>query len=585
MAQVLQLRGVAANEIMCNAQISACAARGRLPQVLDLLEEMPRQKIRRSKVSFNSAAEACQKSLDWENAVRILEMMRKDTVQPDVVTVSLISSPFEAAGKMVLLPPLIFLVPALGFPEAGKTFEAVAVREQQSEQMTALEILADHDALSSFVERQFNQEWRHLERCSLAKLTSPLCTVSASEKAARRLFDQRLNRYFSLGVHFTHRALSVFFPVRSSGWSDLARVQARRNTSWSQEASAQTLSAWLQFSVATGATASKVTAGATYGYGGYGHADASVLLPVMVQHDRSRRELKCHVLSNRVEDLWEELEPKLMYLSLGRTLPHFVQAQQRPRFTTCHLRPREDRLRALSGLCVAALHDTVEDNDDIRFEDLESIFGLDVRRIVEGETKASKRTALGARGEWSRRYTTLFFETQDFQKLNQLLSMRHAQHQSTLQAATHDFSNILRSSATAEEPPSHGRRHLYCVHLKGLYSLWDKMRRKPKYHNNIDNIDDVIALRIVLDVDQMDFESDSDFAARGAKLCNHALALARKLPNWLACAFLRSTRNRLSAYFRKQSKDTTLREKDRAVDLAAALATAATAAAALPLLR
>mmetsp|Transcript_59196 Transcript_59196/g.72397 ORF Transcript_59196/g.72397 Transcript_59196/m.72397 type:complete len:86 (+) Transcript_59196:3-260(+) len=47
---------------------------------------------------------------------------------------------------------------------------------------------------------------------------------------------------------------------------------------------------------------------------------------------------------------------------------------------------------------------------------------------------------------------------------------------------------------------------------------------------------------------------------------------------WLACAFLRATRNRLSAYFRKQTK-----EKDRAVDLAAALATAATAAAALPL--
>lgn len=53
------------------------------------------------------------------------------------------------------------------------------------------------------------------------------------------------------------------------------------------------------------------------------------------------------------------------------------------------------------------LHDTVEDNDDIRFEDLESIFGPDVRRIVEGETKASKRTALGGRGNWSRHYTSL----------------------------------------------------------------------------------------------------------------------------------------------------------------------------------
>jgi len=47
-----------------------------------------------------------------------------------------------------------------------------------------------------------------------------------------------------------------------------------------------------------------------------------------------------------------------------------------------------------------------------------------------------------------------------------------------------------------------------------------------------DNIDDIIALRIVLDIDQLDGESDDDYASRGAKLCNHALALARKLPKW-----------------------------------------------------
>ncbi|CAK9047608.1 Putative GTP diphosphokinase RSH1, partial [Durusdinium trenchii] len=102
-------------------------------------------------------------------------------------------------------------------------------------------------------------------------------------------------------------------------------------------------------------------------------------------------------LRQQVEDLWQDLEPKLMYL------------------------PRDDRLQALSGLCVAALahkgqkrksgepyivhpvavaellaqlkvpvevivsgllHDTVEDNDEIRFEDLESIFGVDARRTL-----------------------------------------------------------------------------------------------------------------------------------------------------------------------------------------------------------
>lgn len=344
-------------------------------------------------------------------------------------------------------------------------------------------------------------------------------------------------------------------------------------------------------------------------------------------------------LRQQVEDLWQDLEPKLMYL------------------------PRDDRLQALSGLCVAALahkgqkrksgepyivhpvavaellaqlkvpvevivsgllHDTVEDNDEIRSEDLESIFGVDVRRIVEGETKASKRTALGGRGNWSRRYTSLFnkllgnkspsslkpdmckareqaenlrdmflamaddyrvilvkladrlhnmrtlehmpekkqqtiaaetlvvfaqlahrlgvwlFKTEledlsfrylyplEFRKLNRLLSMRHAQHTSTLQAATRDFS-ILRQDPVFKKQ---NVRIEITAREKGLYSLWEKMRRKPKYHNNIDNIDDIIALRIVLDFDQNPGESNDEYAARGARLCNHALALARQLPNW-----------------------------------------------------
>jgi len=346
-------------------------------------------------------------------------------------------------------------------------------------------------------------------------------------------------------------------------------------------------------------------------------------------------------LKKQVSELWQDLESKLMYL------------------------PREDRLRALSALCVASLahkgqkrksgepyivhpvavaellallkvqvdviiggllHDTVEDNPDIHFEDLEQIFGPDVRRIVEGETKASKRTALGGRGNWSRRYTSLFsiffgkrtpastkstevckareqaenlrdmflamaddyrvilvkladrlhnmrtlqfmperkrktiaaetlvvfaqlahrlgvwlFKTEledlsfkylyptDFACLDKLLSMRRLQYTSTLQAATTDFSEILRNDATLKEQNVKveitGRE-------KGMYSLWEKMRGKAKYQNNIDNIDDIIALRVVLDVEQRDGESDEEFAQRGARCCYHALSLVRKLPQW-----------------------------------------------------
>ncbi|CAE7551890.1 RSH1, partial [Symbiodinium necroappetens] len=341
-----------------------------------------------------------------------------------------------------------------------------------------------------------------------------------------------------------------------------------------------------------------------------------------------------------VTRLWEGLEPKLMYL------------------------PREDRLRALSALCVAALahhgqmrksgepyivhpvavaellallkvqvdvivggllHDTVEDNPTIHFEDLEEIFGPDVRRIVEGETKASKRTALGGRGNWSRRYTSLFsiffgkqtpsstsddvskareqaenlrdmflamaddyrvilvkladrlhnmrtlqfmperkrktiaaetlvvfaqlahrlgvwlFKTEledlsfkhlyptEFHRLNNLLSMRRAQYTSTLAAATHDFSEILRQDETLTR---HNIKLEITGREKGMYSLWEKMRRKTKYQNNIDNIDDIIALRVVLDIDRFEGEGDEEFAKRGAGFCYHALTLMRKLPNW-----------------------------------------------------
>ena len=41
-----------------------------------------------------------------------------------------------------------------------------------------------------------------------------------------------------------------------------------------------------------------------------------------------------------------------------------------------------------SNEIVLRLHDTVEDNDEIRFEDLESIFGLDVRRACLKEDGA-----------------------------------------------------------------------------------------------------------------------------------------------------------------------------------------------------
>ncbi|CAE7171172.1 spoT [Symbiodinium pilosum] len=117
----------------------------------------------------------------------------------------------------------------------------------------------------------------------------------------------------------------------------------------------------------------------------------------------------------------------------------------------------------------------------------------------------------------------------EFQRLDKLLSMRRAQYTSTLAAATHDFSEILRRDKMFKE---HNIKLEITGREKGMYSLWEKMRRKTKYKNNIDNIDDIIALRVVLDIQQLAGESDEDFANRGAGYCYHALTLVRKLPNW-----------------------------------------------------
>eukprot|EP00929_Paragymnodinium_shiwhaense_P085237 TRINITY_DN45670_c0_g1_i1.p1 TRINITY_DN45670_c0_g1~~TRINITY_DN45670_c0_g1_i1.p1 ORF type:complete len:716 (+),score=153.59 TRINITY_DN45670_c0_g1_i1:68-2215(+) len=129
-------------------------------------------------------------------------------------------------------------------------------------------------------------------------------------------------------------------------------------------------------------------------------------------------------LMSQVSEIWLTLEPKLMYLE------------------------QNERLRTLSALCVAAvahkdqrrksgepylvhpvavaellaslkasaviiiaglLHDTIEDNDTIEFTDLEGLFGLDVRNIVEGETKASKRTSqLRSDEGWFKLYNPLY---------------------------------------------------------------------------------------------------------------------------------------------------------------------------------
>lgn len=89
---------------------------------------------------------------------------------------------------------------------------------------------------------------------------------------------------YKLQAHVRRQAIAVhtFFPALSR-WQALARLDARReSTRWSQEASAQGLAAWAQ----SAQSAQRANGdSAIFGYGGL--VD-NALLPLTVQHDRSR---------------------------------------------------------------------------------------------------------------------------------------------------------------------------------------------------------------------------------------------------------------------------------------------------------
>ena len=55
---------------------------------------MRRSRVRRSTVSFNCVASACQKSLHWEGALALWSMGEKE-LEPDIVTLSLVIAPLQ----------------------------------------------------------------------------------------------------------------------------------------------------------------------------------------------------------------------------------------------------------------------------------------------------------------------------------------------------------------------------------------------------------------------------------------------------------------------------------------------------------
>ena len=277
------------NEIMCNALISACASAGQWQLALCFLGEMPELELKPSTVSYNAAAEACQRALSWLGAVSILQDMRERTVQTDVITLSLIGAPCECSGQFGTLPSLVSSM--LNYSRS---------RLQAQHAITAVEFLTDHACLQERVAKSFERfEWERLVN-KLRELCAPTFAPLASERTSARLFDYELNQYFTLGAFFVDRTLGCFFGVRSPAWRSRGHVYTRRSTAErfleagtrvEEEASAHSLAAWI--SCVTGSAqrgdVGDGIAGGVFGYGST-RAAQSWLLPVNVQHDRSRPE-------------------------------------------------------------------------------------------------------------------------------------------------------------------------------------------------------------------------------------------------------------------------------------------------------
>jgi hypothetical protein len=239
------------------------------------------------------------------------------------------------------------------------------------------------------------------------------------------------------------------------------------------------------------------------------------------------------------------------------------------------------------------LHDTVEDTD-LTFTQVETFFGRTVRHIVEGETKVSKlpKIALGAYAdEQAENLRQMFIAmTEDYRiiivkladRLHNMRTLRHMspEKQKKISRETLDIfaplAHRLGIWQVKSELEDIAFRYLYpreysklkkrlrmrmwryrraldqskdvleqkisedkmltdqavtvnvTGRMKELYSLWTKM--ETKYERKLDRIRDVVALRVVLEIEKRPRESPEEWRTRGIWLCYHVLGLVQHLP-------------------------------------------------------
>jgi len=309
-----------------------------------------------------------------------------------------------------------------------------------------------------------------------------------------------------------------------------------------------------------------------------------------------------------IESYWDRLLPTVSYLGTTnaakvkqalRVAYRAHRSQVRKSGEPFIIHPVEVAL-LLSGMkmdvetvMAGLLHDTVEDTD-LTFEQVEAMFGREVKNIVEGETKVSKLPKLAfaeyadeqaenlrqmfiamtddyriiivkladrlhnmrtlrfmkpekqkkisretldifaplahRMGIWqfkSELEDTAFqyLYPEEYKLLNQRLLQRQAKIIDTL-----DNSIQVLKKTLSNDPTLKGQHVDIEVvgRTKELYSLWLKM--EMKHDRNLDNITDLVAVRVILTPAKKEGEDLS--ADSGVWLCYHVLGLVQHLPGF-----------------------------------------------------
>jgi GTP pyrophosphokinase len=312
---------------------------------------------------------------------------------------------------------------------------------------------------------------------------------------------------------------------------------------------------------------------------------------------------------DQIERYWDQLLPTVSYLGSAKTAKvkqalrvayRAHRSQMRKSGEPFIIHPVEVAL-LLSGMKMDAetvmaglLHDTVEDTD-LTFEQVEGMFGLEVRNIVEGETKVSKLPKLAfadyadeqaenlrqmfiamtddyriiivkladrmhnmrtlrfmkpekqkkisretldifaplahRMGIWQFKseledISFMYLYPDEYKNVNYRLNHRKDKIANTLDHSVRVLKETLRN-----DPTLLGQDVDISVvgRTKELYSLWHKM--EMKHDRNLDNIADLVALRVILTPGKS-FGGADQGPDSGVWLCYHVLGLVQHLPGF-----------------------------------------------------